>query len=249
MTNLSLVTNPIDFANQVFSDSPDSEIPDFYKPVLRFYLYYIWRGAFEARKRIVQNTINHDLGFLCMAVYKGFIPAIHLVRLGYLGDVIVLLRATIERIALLDYLKSNPKEIEKYNRGKTLYKKANGWANSEWKKDQTAKVWNKLYGQMSKVAHSNIEGTAGHVVIDNNAIGEAFRENIKPNKNKDVDYYEPVLIMLLYSIRLADQTSINLFSDQKFVPILEDKNLSTYLSTSDVAQSIQVIQKWMDEGE
>jgi hypothetical protein len=248
MTNLNLVTNPIDFSNQVLSDSPNSEIPKIYQPVIRYYLYYIWRGAFEARKRVVQKTINSDLGFLCMASYKGFIPAIHLIRLGYLGDVMILLRATVERIALLGYLENNPEQIEKYNRGKTLYKKANAWAKIEWEKDQTTKVWNKLYGQMSKVAHSNIEGTAGHIAADNNAIGKAFREFIKPKDSEEIDFYEAALIGLLFALRIADQIASKMFDDKEFVPVLEDKDCLKYLSLQDIKHSAEIFQKWVDEG-
>ncbi len=248
MANLSIVTNPTEFFEQVVLDTPNSELPEIYEPVIRYFSYYIWRGAFEARRKYLQSRVQSDLGLLCLATYKGFIPIVHLVRLGYPGDALTLLRTTIERIALLGYLVQNTNEIEKYNRGKTLYKKANKWAKNEWNKDETTNQWGYLYGSMSKLAHSNIEATAGHVVADNNAIGKAFRMYMQPGEDKNIDFCEPPLIGLLFGIRTADLFAKKLFDDQKFDLILEDKECLTYLPAKVFEQSVQMFEKWVSEG-
>lgn len=249
MANLGIVTNPLEFIKQVVEDTPNSELPEIFKPVVRIYLYYIWRGAFESRRKFLQNQIQSDLGLLCMASYKSLVAPIQLIRLGYSSDALILLRSSIERIALLGYLESNSNQIEKYNKGKTLYRVANEWAKHEWEKDATTAKWNRLYGQMSKVSHSNIEGTAGHVVADQNAIGHAFRLYMKPEEEKDnASFFEAGFIGLFFAIRVADLTAKTLFRDENFRPIPEDRDCLTYLPRADLDHSISVFQKWIEEG-
>ena len=251
MANLGIVTNPLEFIKQIITDTPNSELPEIYKPVLRLYMYHIWRGAFESRRNFLQNSVQSDLSLLCMAVYKSLIPAIQLIRLGYCSDVLVLLRSIVERIALLDYLESNPNHINRYNKGKkteNLVRDAKKWAKPEWEKDGTSVVLGKLYGQMSDLVHSNIVGTAGHIVADRNTIGRAFRLYMKPEEKEEIDYYEASLIGLLFVIRAGDITTRKLFNDQNFKPILEDKDCLVYLTQQDLEQSIKVFQKWVEEG-
>lgn len=248
MTNLGIVTNPLEMIKQVISDVPASEVESVHEPVIRFYLYYIWRGAFEARRKYLLKQVQTDLGLLNMATYKGFIPIVQLIRLGYGGDSLILLRATIERIALLGYLGSNPSYLEQYLKGKTLYSPANEWAKNEWEKDDTTKQWLFLYGQMSKLTHSNIEGTASHVLADRNSIGRAFRKYVKPEEANETDFSEAGLIGLLFALRIADLTTARVLVDQKFKPILDDRDCLIYLSKDDWESSVKVFQQWIFEG-
>lgn len=248
MVNLGIVTNPIEFIDQVAADTPNSELPEMYIPVLRVYLYYIWRGAFESRRRILQNKVQGDLGLLCMSVYKGLVPVIQLVRLGHGGDALILLRTAFERIALLGYLESNPSQIAKYKRSKNLLSDANNWAKAEWKKDKTTENIFRMYGNLSKLVHPTATSTAGHIVADQSVIGRAFRQYMKPEEGEEVDFYEAGVIGLLFIIRIADLAARNLFKKENYIPFLEDRDCLTYLSHEDLEQSLNLFQRLIGDG-
>lgn len=251
MADHGIVTNPIVFTNQIEAETPKTDIPEIYAPLLRTYLYYVWRGAFEARRKYLWKKVNGDLALLCLAIYKSFIPVIELIRLGHPGDTLNLIRAIIERIALLGYLNNNDTQLDKYNCGKSLYKEANKWAKDEWEKNETTKKLFFLYGQLSKHVHPTNEGIAGYVAGDNNEIGRAFRQYMKPESERPLDmsyHYDAGLISLLFALRIADLTTMDLFNDSKFKPILEDTSCLVYLSREDFENTVKILQSWVDDG-
>ena len=237
----SLITNPTNLLNQILKEVPNTDMPKEHDSLIRFFVHYIWRGMFESRRRYIWNLRRTDasgdksnLLLLCLAVYKGLIPVIHLARLGYVGDALTLLRTNQERIALLGYLDSHRDKIIKYEEGKSLFKMANKWAKEEWADHAFLQLYPTLYGQLSKFSHSFLVSTASLVITDNNVIGRAFRKDIKPDDDPETHDYSPVFIALFYSLILADHTAERIFDTDEFVPIPNDPEFFAYFSKKDI---------------
>ncbi len=116
MTSLRIVENPHEFQEVFLSRIPKSKLDTIYGSVIRSLLYFIWKGSYQTVNNI--ENIQPELGLLCLSTYKALLPVVHLIRLGYNADAFVLLRAVMERIALLGYLNYNRDIIQKYKEGR-----------------------------------------------------------------------------------------------------------------------------------
>jgi hypothetical protein len=156
MSHLSIVKNPLEFRETFLASINVARADESYIGIIRIFLYYIWRGAFKATTEILQGRAQPELSLICLSCYKAVLPIIQLIRLGYAGDALMLHRALMERIAILDYLNDNPELIQKYKNGKAdLNKDAMPWA-----KKHAPQNWMRLYGYLSNVAHSKKEGVS-----------------------------------------------------------------------------------------
>lgn len=228
MSHLSIVKNPIKFREAFLLSVKDSSIDKKYLEVIHVFLYYVWRGAFGATGEILQGRGQPDLNLICLSVYKAFLPIIQVLRLGYSGDALVLLRALMERIAILGYLNENQNLIRKYNEGKTnLNKEAMPWA-----KKYAPEHWMLLYGYLSNIAHSRKEGTASHI-FEENPIGNAFLYMLphsKPNKGSA----DLVLLMIWYAIGAIDPITLKVLHLDEFQAFPNDATVEKYVSKNDL---------------
>lgn len=228
MSHLSVVKNPIKFREAFLISVTESSIDKRYIGVIRTLLYYVWRGAFNATGEIIQGRGQPELSLICLSTYKAFLPIIQVLRLGYSGDALVLLRALMERIAILGYLNENQNLIKKYNEGKTnLNKDAMPWA-----KTYGPDHWMLLYGYLSNIVHSRNVGVASHI-FEENPIGDAFLNMLphsKPNKGS-ADF---VLLMIWYAIGAIDPITQKVLHLDEFQVFPNDTTVEKYVSKDDL---------------
>jgi hypothetical protein len=235
---MNIVDNPINFRNVFLQQSPNKEFDDHFKSVLNVLLYYIWRGFFKSRTAILNSTVQPDLGFLCLSAYKALLPILYSIRLGYLTDVYILLRAHMERIALIGYLDENRIFITKYkNRVGNLQKKALNWA-----KQESLENWMFIYGRLSDVAHSKLEGTVGHL-LDFTFIGEAFRKNLQFTQDSIIDSSHEILYLICYSLIALDTIVSKVLNDPAMKKIPEDRAILKYVQKNDLINLYHFLSK------
>lgn len=242
MNDYSIVTDPIAFRKAFLTQVNPSFVDEKYAAMFRVILYFVWRGAFRSRAAVVLDHVQTDLGYLCLSAYLAFLPYLQMTRMGYPTDALVLLRAHMERIALVGYLNANRGEIGKYVAGHgNLQKKAMAWAKAE-----TPENWMILYGIFSNVAHSKIIGPAGHIFSDNE-IGIAFRQDLSPDPEKGADFAEILIAGALYSIASLDPFTSTILGPDKFVPFLNDPEIVNYVRREDLEEFLAFAQSWVEE--
>ena len=242
MSDYSLVTNPLNFSSAVLGQVSDSPVDRESAPVLCVLLYYFWRGAFESRAAVVTEQVEANLGLLSLSVYQAFLPIVQMIRLGYPADTLVLLRALMERIALLGYLHNNRQLVAKYVAGvKSLEKEAMRWA-----KEQPLQNWMRLYGLLSNVAHSRMVGPAGHLLAEN-PIGEAFRSDLTPKPADGADMTAELLAGVAYALAAADPIACEIIDYKSLDPFPSDKDSLAYLSKEDVLEFGGFLQRFYDK--
>jgi len=205
-------------------------------------LYYIWRGAFESRAAVVNKQVQGDLGLLCLSAYKAFLPILQILRLGYWCDAMVLLRALMERIALVGYLHKNRQYIPQYAAGRGgLQKKAMTWA-----KQQSLENWMMLYSLLSNVAHSRLEGPAGHL-LDQTSIGAAFRLDLTPSPEDGADMTDVLLAGIVYALLALDPIVADIVDYKSLAVFPVDPDSLVYLSRDDFIEFRDFLQEFYDE--
>jgi hypothetical protein len=198
-----VVSDPIIFRNATVNQISSSEFDYSHEPFLKVVLYFVWLGITQSRRVILQKNIESNLGFLCLATFKSFLPIIQNIRLGYSAAVISLLRAQMEQVALLGFLNSNPGFIPKYIAGVDLTKQAMFWA-----KKNTVKNWMVIYGNFSKVAHPMLESTATQI-FDDNEIGVALQKSMQFVLDDKKSLSDEIIAAVIYTL-----TTLDTFIDQ-----------------------------------
>jgi hypothetical protein len=237
-----IVTNPNHFRKAVLDQTSSSHIDKLYAGTLRVLLYLVWKGAFNSRAALVENQVDIDLGILCLSTYKAFIPIIQMIRLGYPSDAIILLRALMERIALLGYLNADRTLIPKYVEGDNhIRKDAMAWAKSN-----SLQNWMYLYSYLSNVAHSKPEGSAGHLFEDND-IGRAFREDLSESSKDGPKLTDELLGLVCYALLAADPIAVEILATRKFTAFAEDKKILMFINTADLKDFRDFLLRFIDK--
>ncbi len=219
--------NPLKFRESLLNSIPTTRVDESYKGVINVLIYFVWRGAFTTTGEIIQARAHPDLGLICLSCYKAFLPIIQLTRLGYPGDVLVLMRALMERIAILDYLHAYPDLVQNYKNGKgNLNKQAMPWA-----KNHAPQNWMHLYSYMTSVAHSKREGVASHI-FDENEIGEAFLYML-PHSKINQGMTEELLSLICYAIGALDPIAGKVLNLDNFQIFPLDSSLNKYIDSKD----------------
>lgn len=228
--NTEIITNPNKFRETFLSQITESVLNEKYDVLLKVVLYYIWRGICKNKEALVKGEIQIDLGILCMAIFMSFLPIIQNLRLGYASDAIILLRALMERIALLGYLQANPDLIVKYKIGDNkLQPDAMKWA-----KVHSLENWMILYSVFTNVAHAKKEAVAGYI-LSKNPISETFRSSIFPPKNNIAESDDEIFSMFFYALLAIDPIAAKVIGsgyiqiDQSYNELLEYLNQSELL--------------------
>jgi hypothetical protein len=228
MSHLSIVKKPENFTNAFFTDVQNRSLDESHKGVISVFLYYIWRGLFNSTTKLIKGGTNPDLVLTCISTYKAFLPLIHLIRMGYTGDALILLRSLMERIALLGYLNEHPNLLGKYKEGKLkLPTEALNWA-----KESNSPNWMRLYSQLTNLAHQEQAGLAGSI-FDENSIGDAIRYML-PSSKHPPSLTDETLAILWFGITATDSIAENVLSVKDFSAYSKDGDIKKHVSKDDL---------------
>ena len=233
MSHLSIVKKPENFRNAFFIDVQNRSLDESYTGVICVLLYYIWRGLYYSVTKVIKGDRNPDLVLTCISTYKAFLPLIHLTRMGYTGDTLILLRSLMERIALLGYLNEHPNTLGKYKAGKlNLPDEALNWA-----KQSNLPNWMRLYSLLSSLAHQQRVGVAGSI-FDENSIGDAIRYML-PSSKPTPSLTDETLALLWFGITATDSIAESVLSTMDFQVYSKDEDIRKHVS-KDELQNFEV---------
>jgi hypothetical protein len=154
----------------------------------------------------------------------------------------ILLRALMERIALVGYLHKNRQYIPQYAAGKgSLQKNAMTWA-----KQQSLENWMRLYSLLSNVTHSRLVGAAGHL-LDQTSIGVAFRSDLTPSPEDGVDMADVLSVGIVYALGALDPFLADILNYRNLAVFPGDSDSLVYLSTDDFKNFLDFLQECCDE--
>lgn len=229
MSYLSIVKNPKNFSKTFFNEVQNQQVSDSHRGTFSVVLYYVWRGSLEAGAKAMKGEGNTDLNLLCLSTYKAFLPILQLVRMGYATDAFVLMRTLMERIAILGCLSENPDLINEFKKGKSHFqKKAMMWA-----KTNSLPNWMKLHSFLTNIAHSKLEGAAGHI-FDENIIGESFRY-LLPSSKKPESFADEVLALVWYAVMAVNPIAEKMLLSNEFNLYPNDKIINRHVEKSDLS--------------
>ena len=147
----------------------------------------------------------------------------------------------MERIAIIGYLGNNRDYIPRYfERNLSPYSKALSWA-----KKNSLQNWMTLYSALSNVAHSRIEGPAGHI-HNRTPIGIAFRESPNRKPATGTDMTEELLGLAVYSLIALDPLALTLIEDRKSQPFPIDTGLIQNVGINDAKEFHNFLQGLVD---
>src|SRR4030042_6799985 len=193
-----IVTNPLAFRESFFAEASSTKVDSEYSAVLHVILYYLWRGCSLSRNAGIRGKADPKASLIAQSAYEAALSILQLIRIGYHADAATLLRALMERIAIIGYIGENRHLIARHFQGElSPYKEALSWA-----KKKSLPNWMSLYSTLSGVAHSNIVGPAGHI-NNRTEIGNAFRPATKKHPSGP-NMIEELLGLAVYSLIALD---------------------------------------------
>lgn len=232
--------NPLAFRESFFAEASRTKADIEFGAVINVILYYLWRGCSLSREAGITGETDPKASLLAQSAYEAALSILQLIRMGYHADAITLLRAMMERIAIIGYIGENRHLIARYSRGElSLYKVALTWA-----KKKSLPNWMNLYSTLSGVAHSNIVGPAGHI-NNRNEIGNAFRLATKKYPIGS-DIIEELLGLTVYSLIALDTFALELIQNSSVKPFPNDTGMGKYVDKKDVNKFVAFLQTFVD---
>jgi len=223
-----IVSNPAAFRDALLCQAVPSSMDSTYGSVLRVLLYYVWRGCTLARTSALSGKAPAPNALIALSAYKALLPIVQLIRFGYHADAVILTRALMERIAIVGYLAQDRKLIPKFFKGgATSYREALAWAKRE-----SLQNWMVLYGILTDVAHSRLQGIAGHV-FDATPIGQAFREPTTPASKPPEDMAAELLALAVYALMALDPVAFSIINEETAMPVPGDPSIVSSLGLDD----------------
>jgi hypothetical protein len=234
---VGIVTNPLAFRESFFAEAATTEVDREYGAVLHVILYYLWRGCLLSQEAGVTGQTDPKASLIAQSAYEATLAILQLIRVGYHGDAATLLRALMERIAIVGYIGENRHLIGRYFQGElSPYKEALSWA-----KKKSLPNWMILYSALSGVVHSNVVGPAVHI---NNCteIGNAFRPATKkyPHGSKML---EELLGLTVYSLIALDTFAFELIQNRSVMPFSNDPSMAQNVGSKDAKEFGDFLQK------
>lgn len=195
--------------------------------------------------------LSHDAGLtgktdaqaslIAKSAYEAPLAIIQLLRMGYEADAATLLRALMERIAIIGYLGENRHLITQYFKGElSPYKEALSWA-----KKKSLPNWMTIYGHLSGVVHSKITGPAGHINNRTN-IGNAFRLATKKYPSGTKSSIDEYLGLTVYSLCALDPLALELIQNSEVKPFPNDPDLIQHVGINDAKEFLGFLKKFLD---
>ncbi len=236
-------TDPIAFRESFLAEATNTSVDIKYGPIFRVILFYLWRGCSLSQEAGKFGKCDPRASLVCLSTYEEFLAIIQLIRIGYHADAAILLRVLMERVAIIGYLGENNHLIGRYfNSEFSIYKDALAWA-----KKKSLPNWMILYGTLSGIVHSDMEGPAGHI---NNytEIGSAFRQRTKKYPD-GVNVIEELLGLTVYSLIALDPFALGLIQNFTAQPFSNDPNMAQNVGDQDFKEFIAFLQRIMTRDE
>lgn len=233
----NIVNNPTVFREFFLSEASRTKADEEYSAVLHVILYYLWRGCSLSQGAIFTGKCGPQESLIAQSAYEAVLGIVQLIRIGYHADAATLLRALMERIAIVGYLGENRHLIPRYFKGElSPYKEALSWA-----KKKALPNWMILYSALSGVVHSNIVGPAGHI-SNRTEIGNAYRLATEKYPNGS-NMIEELFGLTIYSLLALDPLALELIQNDSVKPFPDDPEMSQNVGNKNASEFIAFIQK------
>jgi hypothetical protein len=102
-----IVINPLAFRESFFAEASSTTADSEYSAVLHVILYYLWRGCSLSREAGINGKTDPKASLIAQSAYEAVLTILQLLRIGYQTDATTLLRALMERIAIIGYIGEN----------------------------------------------------------------------------------------------------------------------------------------------
>ena len=232
--------NPLAFRESFFAEASSTKADTEYSAVFHVILYYLWRGCSLSQEAGIRGKTDPNTSLLAQSAYEAAISILQLIRIGYHADATTLLRAMMERIAIIGYIGENRHLIARYFQGElSPYKEALSWA-----KKKSLPNWMILYSTLSGVAHSKVVGPAGHI-NNRTEIGNAFSlatEKYPSGSNM----IEELLGLTVYSLIALDTLALQLIQNSSVKPFPDDPAMAQNVGNKDTKEFVDFLQKLVD---
>lgn len=236
----NIANNPTVFRESFLSEVSRTKTDEEYSEVLHVILYYLWRGCSLSQGAIFTGKCSPQESLIAQSAYEAVLGIVQLIRMGYHADAATLLRALMERIAIVGYLGENRQLIPRYFKGElSPYKEALSWA-----KKKTLPNWMILYSALSGVVHSNIVGPAGHI-NNRTEIGNAYRLATKKYPDGS-NMIEELFGLTIYSLLALDPLALELIQNDSVKPFPDDPEMSQNVGDKNAKEFIAFLQKFVD---
>lgn len=236
----NIANNPTAFRESFLSEASRTKADEEYSAVLHVILYYLWRGCSLSRGAFFTGKCGPQESLIAQSAYEAVLGIVQLIRIGYHADAAALLRALMERIAIVGYLGENRHLIPRYFKGElSPFKEALSWA-----KKKSLPNWMILYGTLSGVIHSNITGPAGHI-NNRTEIGNAYR--LATEKYPDgSNMIEELFGLTIYSLLALDPFALELIQNDSVKPFPDVPEMSQNVGDKNSKEFIAFLQKFTD---
>ena len=239
--NANLLTDPIAFRKSFLAEATSTKVDNEYGAVLNVLLYYLWRGCALSREAGLTGKTDPKASLIAQSAYEATLAVIQLLRVGYEADAATLLRALMERIAIVGYLGENRHLIARYFKGElSAYKEPLSWA-----KKKSLPNWMILHSALSGVVHSNVVGPAGHI-NNRTIIGNTFRLATKKYPSDAKGSIDEILSLTVYSLYALDTLALELIQNNSVKPFSHDPDIAQNLGAEDAKKFIDFLQKLID---
>jgi hypothetical protein len=235
---VNLLIDPIAFRESFLAEAPSTKFDNEYSAVVNVILYYLWRGCKVSREALLTGGADPKAALIAQSGYEAILGIIQLLRVGYQADAATLLRALMERIAIIGYLGENKHLIPRYFDGDlSPYKEALAWA-----KKNTLQNWMILYSTLSSFVHSKAVGSAGHI-NNRTEIGNAFRLATKKYPTGASSLIEELLGLVIYSLLALDSLALKLIQAKSVRPFSDAPGMAEDVGINDAKEYQQFLQK------
>jgi hypothetical protein len=238
--NANITTNPTAFRESFLAEASSTKIDNEYGALLHVILYYLWRGCSLSQASGIKGKCDPKASLIAQSAYEAVLGIIQLIRVGYHADAATLLRALMERIAIVGYLGENKHLVARYFKGElSPYSDALKWA-----KKKSLPNWMILYSILSGVVHSNSVGPAGHI-NNRTEIGNAFR--LATEKYPDgSNMIEELLGLTVYSLSALDPLALEFIQNDNVKPFTNDPEMPLNVGDKNAKEFVAFLQKIVD---
>ncbi|OGV95902.1 hypothetical protein A2W24_01040 [Microgenomates group bacterium RBG_16_45_19] len=235
-----IVTNPQAFRESFFAEASSTKADSEYSAVYHVLLFYLWRGCTLSLEAGITGKTDPKASLIARSTYEAALAILQLIRVGYHADAATLLRALMERIAIIGYIGENRHLIVRYFQGDlSPYKEALSWA-----KKKALPNWMIIYSTLSGITHSNIVGPAGHI-NNHTEIGNAFRlaTEMYPSGSTMI---EELLGLTVYSLIALDTLALELIQNSSVKPFPNDPGMVQNVGSKDAKEFGDLLRKLVD---
>ena len=236
----NITTDPTVFRESFLAEASITKADEEHSAVLHVILYYLWRGCSLSQGAIFAGECGPQASLIAQSAYEAVLGIVQLIEIGYHADAATLLRALMEKIAIVGYLGENKHLIPRYFNGElSPYREALQWA-----KKKSLPNWMILYSALSGVVHSNSVGPAGHI-NNRTEIGNAYR--LATEKYPDgSNMIEELFGLTVYSLLALDPLALKLIQNDNVQAFPNDPEMSQNIGNTNAKEFVAFLQKLAD---